>query len=257
MSSEMRTRKVFRKIEKRIIRLIGEEDANFILKKFGKSLSFLKTIILLPEWFNECFANKNPQNFSLLGSANLKAWIAYTIYDYVRDGKIPKSKLVKLISIANILNNESLVEFTSQAGSRIDDILHLYNRIDQFYIKLDNEKKYSFKQFSSIINEKSSAAATAAIIVTPEASYSASKKYILLFFKHYFTARQLSDDLDDYRKDLKLRINTPVTLISKKQDFKKIARVEIDLNFNKALKYLKKIDGFDHDKFTKNYVKAC
>ncbi len=260
------TKKISEKIEKDLCNKIGKENTDFLLDKFGRGKSFLNTICLLPQWFNDSFLNLKKENYNtkLLAEANLKAWIGYTIYDYFRDGKIPKEKIIPLISVANIYIQYALIIFIEQCGLELKKkrISNLFNTIDLFYIKQDKTKEFNdFNLFCSILHEKSIAAAISAILVIPSNSYISSEKNVINFFKFYFTARQLSDDLDDYKKDLKFKINTPVTLMIKNglsgNDLKSFIREEIDLNFNKAIKSLHKIKDFDSELFIKRYVKPC
>ena len=69
-----------------------QKDVDFIMETVSGNIYFLKSICLLPHWFFICFENDNHVDLQneifILGKANLQAWIAYTLYDYVRDGKI-------------------------------------------------------------------------------------------------------------------------------------------------------------------------
>ncbi len=255
---------IYKKIEKDLINKIGPDDTIFLLDKFGRGKPFLDTIVLLPQWFNDSFLEKGNCDTKLLAEANLKAWIGYTIFDYFRDGKIPKEKINVLISVANIYIHDALIIFISQCDSELKkkQISNLFNTIDLFYIKQNKIKEFDdFNLFCSILHEKSIAAAISAILVIPTNYYKDSIKNVIDFFKFYFIARQLSDDLDDYKKDLRYKLNTPVTLMIKKGLSKKelslFIRKEIDLNFNKCIKSLKAIKGFDSELFIQKYVKAC
>lgn len=252
-----------------LIKLIGEEDAKYVLNILGTGDSFQKTICLLPSWFSKSFQNQHKiknKDLILLGEANFKAWLAYTLYDYLRDGKIEKSKTVVSISLANIYSHTALAIFHEFTKSRlkINYILDLFNTIDKFYIKENHllHSANSFKDFSRKVSDKSIAAAITAILVVPENNQEKRTcKHLISFFKYYFSARQLSDDLDDYKKDLKLKIKTPATILINQKYTKKNMQIEmrktIDKNLSLAKKTLKQIPSFDFESFDKLYIKAC
>lgn len=262
----------YRNVNKYLIHKFGENDTNYVLDILGRGQSFLQTICLLPIWFSDSF-NKNKitdKKLLSISEANLKAWIGYTLYDYLRDNKISKEKIPIIISIANICTQEALLVFHSNTKSDLDSkyLLKLFNQIDLFYIRLEQRKAskklsdITFDKFCKEISDKSIAASASAFIVTP--SIFTNKlvyKNILNFFTYYFTARQLSDDLDDFEKDLKLKILTPATILRNRGDSKKnmqlFIRTEIDKNLMKAKKSLKKIPSFDSDLFIERYVKPC
>ena len=140
------TRSVYQKIEKDLVSKIGSTDSDFILNKFGRGKSFLDTIVLLPQWFNDSFLKKEKYNTKILAEANLKAWIGYTIYDYFRDGKIPKEKTVLLVSVANIYIHDALIIFIGQCDLelKIQQVSNLFNKIDLFYIRQNKIKEFTF-----------------------------------------------------------------------------------------------------------------
>ena len=256
---------VYNKVKKYLTQKLGKHDTDIILDIFGRNENFINTVCLLPFWFNESFYTKtNPERLITLSEANLKSWIGYTLYDYIRDGKIQKNKINKLFSISNIINQDALRIFIRQSDLEIKilDSLSLYNKVDLFYIKeSDNLIPNDFNKFCGMVHEKSIAAATCALIVTPEKIYRNYKNNIINFFKYYFTARQLSDDFDDYKKDLKKKILTPMTLLLKQGKTEDEARIlvrkEIDKNFNRAITSIQKIPSFDHENFIKKYMKPC
>ena len=255
------------KVNRYLKKLAGEEDARLILNKFGQGKSFLNTICCLPAWMNESFDKKiSIKNLDLesLAEANLKAWIGYTIYDYLRDKKWPEHKVPKLISIANILTQDSLNIFLNNCKTKIkkQEMLSLFKKIDIYYIKLDDRKiVQNFKDSSNQLHEKSIAAATCAILAIPDSAYKESSRNVLNFFKYYFNARQLSDDLDDFKDDIKNKIVTPVTVLIKdgvsEHDVKKIVRNEIDFNVKKAKQSLCKVKNFNGELFMLRYMKPC
>ncbi len=184
-------------VNKFLIKLIGKEDSEYVLKVLGTGESFQKTICLLPSWFNESFQEEkmySNKDLIILGEANFKAWIAYTLYDYLRDGKIIKDKLVVCISIANICSHTALTIFHQYGNSKLknDYILNLFNTIDNFYIQEKHliHSKDSFKNFSRKISDKSIAAAITAILVVPENKQEEKTcRYVISFFKYYFGIR--------------------------------------------------------------------
>jgi len=255
---------IYKKVRKHLLNNFGKEYADYILETLGTGSGFIDTICLLPYWFFDSFKiNKYSKNIHplLLGEYNLKAWIGYTLYDYIRDDKISKDKLVKTISIANICIHEALFGFISEADSKNkkEVILNLCNKIDLFYVK---EHKYNtFKSIYSHTYEKSLAACISALLVIPESHYDKNIKNILNFFKGYYTARQLSDDLDDFKKDIKLKIITPVTCLIKEglsdKELNSKVKSLIRQNINSAIRNIKKVENFDYNYFISKYVKDC
>lgn len=243
----------FNKLKKRIYKILGEDDADFLFNKFGNGENFIKSIYLLPFRLKESTKNNFKKvDVYKLGEENIKAWIAYTIYDYVRDLKIDNDKLTKLISLANILNRESFTYFIDNSDNVLKkDIIKLYDILDLFY----TESYVEYNDIVKNIYKKSIPAAIVSLFIIKD------RKNIISFFKNYFTARQLSDDLDDYEIDLERGIITPVTCLLLEgvpyEDVHKIVRKDIDKYYGLGLKSLRRIEGFDSEGFINVYVREC
>lgn len=264
---------IIKNVTKDLIQRFNKSNSDYIFNILGKGESFLQTICLLPLWFNESFEKKgaiSKKDLRLLSQANLKAWIGYTLYDYLRDGKIKKDKIVTAISIANICTQEALLIFNSYAKSSLasEYLLKLFNKVDLYYIRLENRKyldlkeNISFKQACEESSDKSIAACISTLLVLPITSEDKiSYRHVIDFFKNYFTARQLSDDLDDYKKDIKLRILTPAVLLLHQgystENMRSLMRKEIDKRLIRAKVSLSKIESFDDKLFIQKYVKPC
>lgn len=237
---------------------LDKATCEYFIKKFGTGERFLKSICLLPLWFNESFDKKVDlkKYYFPLGCANLKAWIAYTIYDYIRDFKITGKKMVHTLSLANIFARESFIYLNNFHS----EISTLFNTIDSEYLK-----KYTVDISIEDLHKKSIAIVSIPIIIL---SLRNNKKYITAdidfvkkAFKAYITARQLSDDLDDTDIDIKKGLNNPLICLMKQgksaTEVRIIARKEIEKNLILTKKYLCKINSFKEKLFSEKYIVQC
>ncbi len=237
---------------------LNKATYEYFIKKFGTGERFLKSICLLPLWFNESFDKKVDlkKYYFPLGCANLKAWIAYTAYDYIRDFKIAGKKMVSILSLANIFARESFVYLNNFHS----DIAELFNTIDAEYLKI-----YTNDIPIDNLHKKSIAMASIPVIILSlrnnKKHITADIDFIKNAFKYYITARQLSDDLDDITIDIKKGLNNPLICLIKQgkstTTVRVIARKEIDRNLILTKKYLCKINSFTEKVFIKKYVVQC
>ncbi len=246
---------------------------DFIIGKLGKHKSFLKSICLLPYWFFICFENENridlQNEIFILGKANLQAWIAYTLYDYLRDGKIEKGKINLCLSVANICYQKSVKDFYSLVDydtDKIHIINSLFNSMDIQYVenKTVEDIHYHFRYMCDSSYKKSIGASIAALIVAwllGCKTESNNHTETLEFFKNYLNARQLSDDEDDMCDDMLNNIYTPATFLMRAQygsDYiRTMMRSRIDMSMRMAHEALRNISFFDYEKFIELYVKEC
>ena len=254
-------------------KICDEKDSNYILNKITKNNDFFKSICLLPYWFFNCFENKNDidiyNEIFILGKANLQGFIAYTLYDYIRDKKIDKEYIDISLSIANIFSQKSISDFHAIVDydkNKTNIIDNLLNTMDIYY--LDNQVicdiHYHFKYMCDNTYKKSIGMSIVCLIVIWLLGYETeSNNFIetLDFFKNYLNARQLSDDEDDMCDDILNNIYTPATLLMRAQygsDYiHTMIRSRIDTYQRTAIDSLKNIEFFDFEKFIELYVKDC
>jgi len=158
-------------------------------------------------------ANTNEQNLAdLLGSANIHAWIAYTIYDDIIDNEGDPL----MLSLANIMQRISYDTYITLFITRKDVINTHFNSVDNSNlwelqntrcnisgetINIDKIPEYGEGVF---LAERSVGHVLGPILLI-------DSKYELLDHQkdlvhgalfQYLIARQISDDLKDWRKDL-------------------------------------------------------
>lgn len=264
---------IYSSVVENMLNICQQGDIDLIIEKIGKSESFLKSICLLPYWFYSCFENENnidlQNELFILGKANLQAWISYTLYDYIRDGKIDKIHINLSISIANIMLQKSIKDFYTLVDNdknKINIINNLLNTIDAHYLdnKTVRDIHYHFKYMCDNSYKKSIGASVVTMIITWLLGHEInSNNHIETyeFFKNYLNARQLSDDEEDMCYDMLNNIYTPATFLMRAQygsDYiHTMMRSRIDMSMRLALDSLRNIAFFDYEKFTELYIKEC
>lgn len=250
-----------------------QKDIDFIMEKVSGNISFLRSICLLPYWFFTCFEHEHHVDLQneifILGKASLQGWIAYTLYDYVRDGKIEKNKISACVSVANIFYQKSIKDFYSLVqfdSERVAIINNLLNSIDRHYLeqRTIGDIHMHFRHMCDESYKKSIGAAIPALIIVWLLGYKTeSNNHIeaFEFFKHYLSARQLSDDEDDMCDDMLNNIYTPATFLMRAQygsDYiHTMMRCRIDMSMRMAHEALRNISFFDYEKLIELYVKEC
>lgn len=264
---------IYSSVVENMLNICKQSDVDLIIEKIGKSKSFLKSICLLPYWFYGCFENENSIDLQnelfILGKANLQAWIAYTLYDYVRDGKIDKIHINLTVSVANIMLQKSIKDFynlVENNKNKVNIINNLLNTIDAHYLdnKTIEDIHYHFKYMCDNSHKKSIGASIVAMIVVWLLGFEInSNNHIetFEFFKNYLNARQLSDDKDDAVDDMLNNIYTPATFLMRAQygsDYiNTMMRSRIDMSMRLAYDALRNIAYFDYEKFIELYIKEC
>jgi hypothetical protein len=264
---------IYSSVRQNMSSMCQDADIDFIIGKISKNKSFIKSICLLPYWFYSCFENQNnidiQNELFILGKANLQAWIAYTLYDYIRDGKIEKQKINLCVSIANIMHQKSIKDFYTLVDhnkDKINIINNLLNSIDSHYLenKTIEDIHYHFKHMCDESYKKSIGASIVAMIVVWLLGYKVdSNNHIETyeFFKNYLNARQLSDDEEDMTDDMLNNIYTPATFLMRAQygsDYiHTMMRSRIDMSMRLAYEALRNIAFFDYEKFVELYVREC
>jgi hypothetical protein len=254
--------------------ICSQKEIDFIFEKVGKSESFLKSICLMPYWFYNCFEEQIETNIEselfTLSKANLQAWISYTLYDYLRDGKIDKKYVAISISIANILIQKTIRDFydlVHGSKEKMDIIYNLLSKMDKSY-RNDNmivsDTYDHFKYMCDNAHQKSIGIAIIPLIVTWLLGEQVSEKNhfeIINFFKNYLNARQLSDDKDDMVDDILKSIYTPATFLMKtgcnRKKIQSLMQEIIDNNMKLALNSLHSLYLFNSDRFAQLYIKEC
>ena len=264
---------IYSSVVENMLNICKQSDIDFIIDKLGKNNKFLKSICLLPFWFYDCFENENGVDLQnelfILGKANLQAWVAYTLYDYIRDGKIEKIYINLSMSVANIMLQKSIKDFYSLVDNdknKINIINNLLNTVDTYYLnnKTIEDIHYHFKHMCDNSYKKSIGASIVAIIITwllGNEVNSNNHLETLEFFKNYLNARQLSDDEEDVVDDMLNNIYTPATFLMRAQygsDYiRTMMRSRIDMSMRLAHDSLRNIAFFDYEKFIELYVKEC
>ena len=264
---------IYSSVMENMSNICQHSDMEYIISKLGKQTTFLKSICLLPYWFFNCFENENnidiQNELFILGKANLQAWIAYTLYDYIRDGKIEKEKISLCLTVANIFYQKSIKDFydvVDHDKNKIHIINNLLNSTDNHYIdnRVIEDIHYHFKYMCDSVHKKSiGASIVALLIIWLLGNKTDSNNYIetLEFFKNYLNARQLSDDEDDMVDDMLHNIYTPATFLMRAQygsDYvHTMMRSRIDMSMRLALENLRNLAFFDYEKFMELYVKDC
>ena len=264
---------IYSSVMEKMSNICQDIDKDYIMRKLGTRESFLKSICLLPYWFFSCFENETSIDIQnelfILGKANLQAWIAYTLYDYIRDGKIEKEKINVCLSIANIFYQKSIKDFYTVIDNQTDKIHiinNLLNTIDNHYLdnRVIKDIHYHFKYMCDSSYKKSIGASIVALIITwllGNKTDSTNHVETFEFFKNYFNARQLSDDEDDMVDDMLHNIYTPATFLMRAQygsDYiHTMMRSRIDMSMRLALENLRNLSFFDYEKFMELYIKNC
>lgn len=189
-------------------------------------------IILLPRLFYESqlVRAEIPKNlFTNLGKANLYGWLAYTIYDDLLDSEGNP----RLLSVANAmlrrsvdafwraLPNRQFYEFVHQTFDMIDaaniwELTHCRFVVSNNMITIGELPKYgrlnrlAERSFGHALTPLAVMAASGREL-TDEATKSLKKA-----FYHYLIARQLSDDIHDWKADFQAgRISYVVAVLLK------------------------------------------
>ncbi|HZM64268.1 MAG TPA: prenyltransferase/squalene oxidase repeat-containing protein [Candidatus Saccharimonadales bacterium] len=178
----------------------------------------IQEIVLLPQLFASAL-RQTPhlaQSFyEELGLANLFGWIAYTIYDDFLDAEGNAQKL----GVANVSMRKSLHSFAAAQPNNSafqQRVADAFNRIDNANtwevsccrFETDGKTVYvsglpTFRT-TSFLGERSVGHVLAPLGVLAAAGLALDDPRVALFekgFCHYLAARQLNDDLHDWRQD--------------------------------------------------------
>jgi len=172
--------------------------------------------ILLPFLFHACLSPQEKKRISLellqqLGYANLCGWISMTIFDHAMDreplafNNIPEAltcyqKTLEIYHRTYSSKKEWMSFFQN----------HLHEQTLFYSQELDSTSIFEPKDAA----KKSLPIALAVFIqlfLLDEKPSGSRFKYIHNFFLYFFAAKQLSDDIVDWKEDLEMHRNTPVT----------------------------------------------
>jgi len=193
-----------------------------------------KKIYLWPQWTYNSFTFTKKVDDSLLrylGEAQSCLWQALNIYDDIMDNEGGNNQL----SLANQDTRRFIKTFYDIKLSdrfygkfhRVMEKLEVYNQkeIERYRARMINGKiiiPHHLPKFKNItqISDKSLPLALSSLAVLDYANYKSGCNKatgIMNFFTLFLSAKQLSDDVSDWQKDLKRGFITPITAIIMKE----------------------------------------
>lgn len=140
----------------------------------------------------------SPMQLKLLDKANIYTWIAYSIYDEVFD----ENDIISIPS-ANALVRVAYSIYI-QAGvptTLINDMFSIVDNANHTELSLRSKKQHAPKDFEQLLFGKSIAHCLGQIWILSSLQI-ANKDVLSEGFRNYCSARQLSDDVFDWRDDI-------------------------------------------------------
>ena len=189
--------------------LMLESVAKTDTKQEITSLSrmFADSLVLRPAFITDDICN-------LLGRANLFTWMAYTVYDdFIDNEGNPEYLPVANVTIRKALN---LYRSVAMSNSELEDMIyHCFDDMDaanaweltncrytvtQGHITVKNLPRYGNR---IVLAKRAGAHVLGAIVITFLIQDITRKQRLLIQkgFSHFLIARQLNDDLHDWRED--------------------------------------------------------
>jgi len=188
-------------------------------------------IATFADFANEALsANVTTIKLNKLGEANIHSWIAYTIYDHILD----KEADPMLLPVANVCMRLAINLYRQSLPVRHPLqilITDYFNRVDTTSVweltacrlsirdgsiiipRLPDYKQYETLAWRSCIH------ILGPIIVASTTLPAAKMDYFMKGLRHYLIARQLADDIHDWREDLAAgRISAAVALLLTRQN---------------------------------------
>ena len=134
----------------------------------------------------------------LLDKANIYTWLAYSLYDEVLD-----ENAITLISPANIILREAYSLYLNAGVPKeiIDNLFSIVDSSNNLEIKLRNTSKPNLDDLRPLLSGKSIAHCLGQYWLLSNMNYPAENSKAEGFEK-YCAARQLNDDLFDWRDDI-------------------------------------------------------
>lgn len=173
---------------------------------------------LLPFLFGQALKASSPltdQQYVTLGSASVCGWIAYTIYDDFLDEEGIPARL----PLANSAMRASLERFRAALpdkgefhqyvadvfeamdGANLWELTHCRFKLQDEKVVVSQLPRYGN---GAPLATRSFAHALGPMAITQQLPHSrAAMRHIEVAFRHYLMARQLSDDMHDWPKDMK------------------------------------------------------
>ncbi|HYG83623.1 MAG TPA: hypothetical protein VD907_01980 [Verrucomicrobiae bacterium] len=171
-------------------------------------------ILLLPHFFNQSLAHPlNQEAITTLCKANFFSWLAYTTYDAIQDDYTH----TKALPIANVALRQALTQFSLFAPTQRSEI-------ERYFILLDAASSWElahcraeatdatiaikalpkFSAGRTQLAHKSFVHILGPRLIAKTAHYSnATLKNLERGLSHYLIARQLQDDVYDWRADIR------------------------------------------------------
>ncbi len=173
-----------------------------------------KEISHISQYFEQSIIRKTTQtnNDVNLGIANFHAWMAYSLYDDLIDGE----GLIESLPAANAMHRYSLIEYISLFPKEQDFIIDVYNLVDSanswelkncrqsiINLKIDTTEVPDFRD-GTILAERAYGHVLGPLLIARSLNLTKPQNTeIHNAFTHYLIARQLNDDLHDWKEDLR------------------------------------------------------
>lgn len=220
--SEIINKNIDNKIKERLVNL-SLNNINVhtqVLKLLSKSLNYVlnwggvSKIILLPNRISKFFQVNESRMIDKISTVGLLGWVAFTIDDQIRDKDTEIKADWVSIPVSNILKNRMYQLINGLSLDR-DILTKVYNIISEMESvnKLEEDvKPIDFKKMEHTIKSMGLAIPTILLFnkVGNKSKFN-TEDLLIKYFRYYISARQISDDLTDWREDLKLNKNTFVT----------------------------------------------
>lgn len=254
---------IINKIHTELKKYLNSQELEYFWSKFGTGEKFLKSITLIPFHVYEYVKKKKNtlliKKLEDLGYINLKASIAYTVYDYIHDNKFEQVYVSKFLSLANMYTHDFLFKINTLCKDEkfLKCVKTKFNTIDEYYLKPSSTDLTD-------VYKKSIGLSVVPLCVLHMLGYGEKTQLFKAMdnlFKNYLNARQLSDDFDDLEKDIQTNQYTPAVLLYLKnkniENVQKALRKQIDLNMKKVKASFHNPPTFDGQKFIDGYIREC
>ncbi len=150
-----------------------------------------------------------------LDLATIYAWVSYTLYDNCIDGDsspdtIPvanfyhRKSLTNYLSFSDSAQNQAMVKnyFDATDYANAWEVTHCRMTTTSEYFTFSTLPNYQSKE---ILFHRASIHALGPLLVASDINLISKQqhRYLTSFFKHYIIARQINDDLHDWKNDIK------------------------------------------------------
>ena len=247
-----------------------KKDIDFIMEKIEINKTSLKSICLLSYWFYNCLEEENSTDLQnelfILGKADLQMHVSYSLYDYIRRGKIEKEYINISISLANTLLQKSIKDFyylINYDKNKINIIDNLLNTVNKYYTdnKMISDIHYHFKYLCDNVYKKTIHQSISPLIIIWLLGHGInSNNHIetFEFFKNYLNNKQLTIDDKNICDDMLHNTYTPATFLMRAQyssDYiHTMIRSRVDMSMRSAIDNIRNIPFFNYEKFIELYM---